>query len=245
MPIYTRETLKEHKLPWVEVDDFEFFYLSAPAAVGGSGSTAAAQAQQAQQQAATGFTATWGTSTVRRDQPSREFKPTHPRERVQVLNGEAVVDSEYGRVTLKKRDWVEIPQSGAKVSGLTGGAELLWLGGTWKQPIRQTIFQFRPDKPLEVHYHDGQEYWFVFRGHFKLQYDGEEFDIRPGHMLAFDIGYEHGVLEPAEVFEGVGFALELSGQMRDGHLERDRHGVPTHPRELPFKIAGKVGAGAR
>ena len=27
MPIYTRETLKSEKLPWVDIDDFEFFCL--------------------------------------------------------------------------------------------------------------------------------------------------------------------------------------------------------------------------
>ncbi len=27
MPIYTRESLQTDRLPWVEVDDFEFFHL--------------------------------------------------------------------------------------------------------------------------------------------------------------------------------------------------------------------------
>jgi hypothetical protein len=45
------------------------------------------------------------------------------------------------------------------------------------------------------------------------------------------MGEEHGVLDPQEVFEGVGFATQLEGQMRDGHLWRAVHGTPDPTRQ--------------
>ena len=30
MPIFTRETLRSDRLPWMEIDDFEFFVLGRP-----------------------------------------------------------------------------------------------------------------------------------------------------------------------------------------------------------------------
>jgi hypothetical protein len=95
------------------------------------------------------------------------------------------------------------------------------------------MFQFHPDKPCDYHYHDSDEYWFVFRGHFTLQYDDRYYPMRPGSMLAAGMGYEHGVLDPEEQFEGVGFATQLEGALRDGHLLRDIHGDPVRNREIP------------
>jgi hypothetical protein len=48
----------------------------------------------------------------------------------------------------------------------------------------------------------------------------------PGSVLAAGFGEEHGVLDPQETFEGVGFATGLEGEKRDGHLWRASHGVP-------------------
>jgi mannose-6-phosphate isomerase-like protein (cupin superfamily) len=222
MPFYaTRDDLKAGKLPWVDIDDFEFFYFNRPSATPAH-NTAAAQAA--------GHTAIWGTAA--RDATVREVIPTSPKERLIVLSGEIYVEGEHIRAHLGRRDWIDVPPSGLKLTNLSSASvEVLRIAGNWKQAIRTEIFHFRPDKPCEVHYHDGDEYWFVFRGHFTLTYDGQQYQMGPGGMLAAGMGIEHGTPEPEELFEGVGFATQLEGQGRDGHLTRELHGVPTPNRE--------------
>jgi mannose-6-phosphate isomerase-like protein (cupin superfamily) len=203
MPIYTRETLKTDKLPWVDIDDYEFIYLAR------------------------------STQATRRDPVERQITPTSPKERLVVLVGGAVVESAIGRVTLRRRDWIDVPPTGAKVTNMSNSTvELLRIAGTWREAIRTEIFQFRPDRPLEMHYHDGDEYWFVFRGNFTLQYDDREYPMQPGMMLAAGMGFEHGATHPEQHFEGVGFATQLEGQGRDGHLVREEHGAPVRNREV-------------
>jgi mannose-6-phosphate isomerase-like protein (cupin superfamily) len=230
MPIYTRETLKTDKLPWVDIDDFEFMVLARPA-----GTPGPAIAQPAQPtQAPNGHAAFWGTYQVTPDPTSREFKPTTPCERLMVIDGEVCVESEYGRFTMKRRDCFEVPQSGARVTNVGNStAELARIAGRWKQIIRNEICLFRPDRPCDYHYHDGDEYWMVFRGHFTLNYDGKDYMMRPGSMLAAGMGYEHGAVQPEEHFEAVVIATQLEGQLRDGHLTREMHGEPVRNREVP------------
>jgi mannose-6-phosphate isomerase-like protein (cupin superfamily) len=224
--VYTRETLKTDRLPWVDIDDFEFFLLGQPGGPPVSPKPAPA-----------GHVPIWGLSSTRPQPSQREFTPEFPRERLVVLAGEVSVQSEYGRVTLKRADYMDIPPSGARVSNIGNSrAELLRIAGHWKESIRTSIFQFDPDRPCDYHYHDSDEYWFVFRGHFTLQYDDRFYPMRPGSMLAAAMGHEHGVLEPEELFEGVGFATQLEGQMRDGHLLREVHGDPVRGREEPEEL---------
>jgi mannose-6-phosphate isomerase-like protein (cupin superfamily) len=227
MPIYTRETLKTDKLPWVDIDDFEFFCLGrAPAGP--------RQAPAAPTPATNGHTPYWGTATQTPEPTFRELKPTSPRERLVVLHGEVTVECEFGRFTLKRRDFVEIPQSGARVTNAgNSSAELARIAGHWQQVIRNEICLFRPDRPCDYHYHDSDEYWMVFRGHFTLNYDGNEYELRPGLMLAAGMGFEHGSVAPEEHFEAVVIATQLEGQLRDGHLVRDRHGDPVKNRDVP------------
>ena len=227
MPIFTRETLQSQKLPWMEIDDFEFFVLGR--APGGPRMHAPQQAN--------GHTPFWGTSQLKPLPFSREITPTHPRERLVVIHGEVLVESENGRHTLKRRDFVEIPQSGARVSNIgNSSAELGHVKGRWTQVIRQEICLFRSDHPCDYHYHDGDEYWMVFRGHFTLNYDGNKYAMRPGLMLAAGMGFEHGSLAPEEHFEAIVMAMGLQGQKRDGHLNREMHGDPVKQREVPESL---------
>jgi mannose-6-phosphate isomerase-like protein (cupin superfamily) len=167
-----------------------------------------------------------------RNFPTREFIPTHPKEHLVCLAGEVIVESELGRVTLKKKDWIDIPKSGVKVTSaqfntLTGNSEILWMAGHWPETHFISMFRRFPDYPLEYHYHDNDEYWFMFRGSFTAEYDGEKVDLRAGDVLATRMGHEHGIENPAETLEGVGFTPRLEGQKRFGHLTREEHGVPT------------------
>lgn len=201
MPIYQRDTI-HNRLPWVEVHDFEHFPLDFKMANNGV----------------------------------REFKPTHKVEYLVLLAGEIAVESAQGRVTMKRKDWFRIPEGGAKITTMrttpmSGSSELLWFAGDWDYTNIVSVFQVRPDKPLEMHYHDCNEYWFIFRGHFEGTYNGVQRQFRPGDMLATGMGVEHGILHPAEMAEGVGFSTRLEGQKRFGHLHREEHGDPAPKRE--------------
>ncbi|MFN8526040.1 MAG: hypothetical protein U0821_23310 [Chloroflexota bacterium] len=225
MPVYTRETLKSKKLPWVDIDDYEFLYLARP------GMTRAHSTPQAE---AAGHKAVWAEADAKRDPTEITITPTSPKERIVVLVGEAHVEMAHGRVTLRRRDWLDIPPTGATIRNISSSTvELVRIAGNWKQAIRTEIFRFRPEMPCDYHYHDGDEYWFVFRGNFTLNYDDREYQMRPGMMLAAGMGYEHGSLHPEQHFEGVGFATQLEGRGRDGHLLRELHGAPEKGREVP------------
>ena len=224
MPVLTRDELHANKLPWMEIDDFEFFVLGRTPG----------HARPAAQPAGNGHTPFWGTYQLTPDATFRDLKPTTPRQRLVVLHGDVQFESENGRHSMQRRDFVEVPQSGGRVTNVgTSSAELALVSGRWTQVIRNEICLFRPDKPCDYHYHDGDEYWFVFRGHFTLNYDGNEYEMKPGLMLAAGMGWEHGSIAPEEHFEGVVLAMGLSGQKRDGHQNRDMHGTPTKNREVP------------
>src|SRR5262249_1748356 len=126
------------------------------------------------------------------------------------------------------------PHSGARVTNVsTSTAELARIAGHWSTVIRNEICLFRPDRPCDYHYHDGDEYWMVFRGHFTLNYDGQEYEMSPGLMLAAGMGFEHGAIASDERFEAVVMAMGLEGQLRDGHLVRALHGAPEKRRLVP------------
>lgn len=196
MPLYTRESLRD-KADWVEIDDFETFTLDHSDETGGA----------------------------------RTLVPSAPREMVIVISGEATAVSEHGRVTLKRRDWIEIPPGGLELHSLktvttTYPCEFMRVAGTWRDVNVVAVFQFRPERPLEMHYHDFNEYWFLFRGHVTGQVDGGEHELRPGMMLATRTGNEHAILHPGETVEGVGFSTTMEGSKRQGHLHREEHGDP-------------------
>ena len=95
-----------------------------------------------------------------------------------------------------------------------GAPEVVRVAGRWKDTVRMEICLFTPDLVCDYHFHDSDEYWFVFRGHFTLKYRGEDVEFKPGMILAAGMGEEHGVVDPPEVFEGIGFATQLEGKAK-------------------------------
>lgn len=161
----------------------------------------------------------------------RTLSKSAPREMVIVLTGEVTAESSAGRVTLKRRDWLEIPDDGVKLTSAktvtqTYACEVMRVAGHWHDVNIVAVFHFSPSRPLEYHYHDFREYWLLFRGHFTAQLDGKEADLVPGTMLATQVNHEHGIAGPPEVVEGVGFSTTRYGKMRQGHLHRAEHGDP-------------------
>jgi mannose-6-phosphate isomerase-like protein (cupin superfamily) len=166
--------------------------------------------------------------------PVREITKTHPTERIVVIAGSVQVESENGRFTLNKRDYVDVPDSGLVLSALSSGMpELAWIKGDWERTIRSEVFYASPGHPCDYHYHDGNEYWVIFRGNFTLDFAGRRIPVQPGTLMAGGMGLEHGVLDPEQALQAIVMATPLEGRKRDGHLDRDKHGVPEVGREIP------------
>lgn len=231
MPIYTQETLQTARLPWVEIEDFETFFLNRVMISNGHQMT----------DDGSGHVPHWGWY---QDNPmafSREIVPTRPKDRIIVLSGEVQVTSEHGRFTLNRRDYYDIPASGAKlVNSGESMAELARIQGHWEHTVRQEICMFDADNPCDIHYHDGDEYWMVFRGHFNIDYNGLKVPTRSGELLVFGKGYEHGIEELDEAMQAVVMAMPLEDRKRDGHLNREVHGDPSPGREIPESVLDEL-----
>lgn len=203
MAHYTPKQLIDRD-PWVEISDFEIFTLD--------------QAYD--------------------DQGIRKFEKSAEREVIVALGSEVIFESSQGRATLKRRDWLEIPAGGCAVSSMRSvttphyasstyyPAEVMRIAGTWDFINHISIFQFRVDRPLPVHYHDFNEYWLLFRGHPLATHDSDEIQLDPGVMLATRVGHEHGIAQPLETVEGVGLQTRPVGRKRQGHLHRETDGIP-------------------
>ncbi len=227
MPIYTQQTLQSERLPWVEIDAFELFHL---------GRVTVPRDDSADQTPA-GHVPYWGYYQDRPLATSRRIEPTRPKDRIVVISGDVQVVSDHGRFTLHKRDYYDIPASGAILTNASASmAELARIEGHWAHTIRSEICMFQPGNPCEMHYHDGDEYWVVFRGHFSVDYNGLQVPTGPGELIAFGKGYEHGLTEPGEVMQAIVLAMPLEDAQRDGHLNRERNGDPVPGREVPVAV---------
>lgn len=224
MPIFTRDTLQTQRLPWVEIDDFESIHLGRVMVMN----------NHSVAPDASGHVAYWGTYQDRPLESSVRIEPTHPKDRITVVSGQVEVQSEHGRFTLHKRDYYDVPASGATVTNSGQSmAELVRVMGHWDHTVRNEICMFRPGNPCDYHYHDGDEYWVVFRGHVTLDYNGMRVPVGPGELLAAGKGIPHGCLDPEEAMNAIVMAMPLEGPKRDGHLNHKNQGEPTIGREVP------------
>jgi mannose-6-phosphate isomerase-like protein (cupin superfamily) len=231
MPVYPdRDALRRRPASdaWVDVDDVEIFSLGNSDRIADGEEPAPTSFPDPTEAAEACLHEAHDIAIARR------LAPATPKERIVVLSGEAVFESHSSRVTLKRAQWIDVPATGAVIrSAMIPGpeghrpqVEVARIAGHWDEALRTAIFRFGPGRPCDYHYHDGDEYWFVFRGRFTMHIDGEDFEMGPGSILAAGFGEEHGVLNPQETFEGVGFATQLEGERRDGHLWRAVHGPP-------------------
>lgn len=227
MPIYTRESLQTDRLPWVEIEDFEFIHLGRVMVMN----------NHSVEPDASGHVAWWGYYQDRPLESSIHIVPKHPKDRITVVSGQVEVVSECGRVTLHKRDYFDIPASGATITNSGQSmVELVRVMGHWDHTVRNEICMFRPGNPCDYHYHDGDEYWVVFRGHFTIDYNGMRIPMKPGELLAAGKGIPHGTLDPEEAMNAIVMAMPLEDAKRDGHLNHKNNGEPTIGREVPEKV---------
>ena len=197
MPVYQRETLSVRP-SWVAFDDFETYQLDP------RGDAAPIEL---------------------------EIKSSGSRQLLMALGGTVVLTSQLGQVKLDRTCWLHIPDGGIHVTttgGTTPGdqAELLRISGNWEGRPHVGVFWCWPETPLEIHYHDFDEYWFILSGHSEGFTDGDAYSLKPGDLVATRTGYEHGIPQPSEKMTGVAFEPQLHAGQRRGHLHREEHGDP-------------------
>jgi mannose-6-phosphate isomerase-like protein (cupin superfamily) len=75
--------------------------------------------------------------------------------------------------------------------------------------------------PVELHYHDAEEFWFVLKGKAKVMTEGKEYVVEPGDIVCTHKGDEHAILEIVEEpYTQVWVECNLRGEKRSGHLHR-------------------------
>ncbi len=149
MPLYAhREELRNRpeRDAWVDIDDVEFFTLgNADRVAEGEEAVPTSWPDPVEDPEASLHTT--------HDLPvARRVLPPAAKERLVVVSGEAVVETENARVTLKKMQWIDVPPSGAVVrnnlnpgpEGHRGQVEVARIVGHWNEAIRTAIFTFGP-----------------------------------------------------------------------------------------------------
>lgn len=75
--------------------------------------------------------------------------------------------------------------------------------------------------PVEPHFHDAEEFWFVLNGRARIMTEGVEYTVGPGDVVCTHKGDEHAILEIIEApYTQVWIECNLRGQRRQGHLHR-------------------------
>lgn len=76
-------------------------------------------------------------------------------------------------------------------------------------------------EPVELHFHDGEEFWFVLNGRARVMTEGDEYVVTPGDVVCTRMGDEHAILEIIEApYTQVWIECNLRGEKRKGHLHR-------------------------
>jgi hypothetical protein len=73
---------------------------------------------------------------------------------------------------------------------------------------------------LELHFHDGDELWFVIEGKLRALSEGQEQVVGAGEALFTEAGQEHTILEVLEDTLILWVEQGLRGRCRPGHLHR-------------------------
>jgi mannose-6-phosphate isomerase-like protein (cupin superfamily) len=92
-------------------------------------------------------------------------------------------------------------------------------------PLNDTPYDYEKTTGFDNHYHDCDEYWFVFQGKGKAVSDGKFYNVGSGDCIATGMGWHHDVAS-VEVggMKAVWFEGTLEGQKRTGHLWEPEHG---------------------
>jgi mannose-6-phosphate isomerase-like protein (cupin superfamily) len=96
---------------------------------------------------------------------------------------------------------------------------------------------------FDRHFHDCNEYWFVFAGKAKVVSEETEYYLQRGDILCTRAGDEHDILEVYEDLELVWYEDATPSGGRTGHLHKEsyeaaRHTVLSPPLPADFPSHG-------
>lgn len=84
-------------------------------------------------------------------------------------------------------------------------------------------FKLDTNSPVEPHFHDNEEFWFVLNGKAKIMTEGKEYLVEKGDVVCTHKGDEHAIIEVIEVpYAHVWIGCNLRGKKRMGHLHRGK-----------------------
>ena len=91
----------------------------------------------------------------------------------------------------------------------------------WSRFSAFGMFQVSRAEQIEMHFHDGDEYWLIFAGRAIVSSEGQQYPIGPGDVLCTKMGDYHGLVEILEApLRGFYIEDELKGRKRRGHLHQ-------------------------
>ena len=81
-----------------------------------------------------------------------------------------------------------------------------------------TRFKKGDDPGVELHFHDGDELWFVIEGKIRVRSEEKEYVISRGQALFTECGDQHEMLEVMEDTVMLWVEQDMRGRGRMGHL---------------------------
>jgi mannose-6-phosphate isomerase-like protein (cupin superfamily) len=90
----------------------------------------------------------------------------------------------------------------------------------WSDVTSTGTFHIQPGQAFDRHFHDCDEYWFIFAGRAVIEIDDERYAVGPGDIVCTEIGREHDFLQVFEPVSGFWFEAVLKPGGRAGHLHR-------------------------
>ena len=85
---------------------------------------------------------------------------------------------------------------------------------------------------FDLHYHDCDEYWLIFKGKGKVVSEGKEYYVKPGDIVCTKTGDEHDVTEVYESISAFWFEDATKEGGRIGHLHKTPEKAKGH--DVPF-----------
>ncbi len=90
----------------------------------------------------------------------------------------------------------------------------------WSNVTSTGTFHVVAGQTFDRHYHDCDEYWFIFEGRAVIEIDEERYAVEPGDIVCTEIGREHDFLQVLEPVSGFWFETVLIPGGQAGHLHR-------------------------
>ncbi len=98
----------------------------------------------------------------------------------------------------------------------------------WSDVTSAGTFRVRAGGTFDPHFHDCDEYWFIFSGRAVARIEDERFELGPGDILCTEIGRLHDILAVEDVLEGIWYESRLKPGGRAGHLHRTNQDAAGH-----------------